>query len=175
MTAQHDDNLREWAIANLEELRTCLRQDQSIYAQYGALAFETIENTIDQLRERVLKNETYVNPAYARQGDLAAGLIVLGMEYPQDYTQLLANVVEASELRTFRGACWLYSVLNSLSDDHDYVLVKDEEGIHRVCHEFKLPEGSDRSLTCSRDLAHLVATLLEQRGFELSETGPGRG
>jgi hypothetical protein len=169
MTYVIDSVLRECAEGYIEDLRACLRQDTAIYQEHGASAFAKIDDAISVLHCQLLKSSSFANAKYNRQGDLAAGLLILGMEYPQDYAQLMASVVRDEPVRSFKGVCWLSSVLGALADDHDYVLIRDELGNHRLVHESS--RNSSEAfvpLTCARDFAEIVISILSQK--ELSVT-----
>lgn len=168
--------LGELAELYLDDLRLSLQRDISVYEEYGAKAFETIDGYIDVLRKRVRNDERYPNHRYDGQGDLAASLICLAMEYPTKYTELMQHVVGGASVRLLNGVSRLETVLNLLSDDHQYVLIKDAAGQHRLYDESSLPkEIGFVPLTCSKDLSQVVLNLLsaEGLGFEASE-GPKR-
>lgn len=162
--------LRDWAELYLDDLRLSLQRDPVVYDEYGAKAFETIDDYIDVLRTRVRNTQSCPNHAYDRQGDLAASMIVLAMEYPECYTALMQHVVGSSSVRLLDGVSRLDIVLNGLSDDHGYVLIKDAAGLHRLYLESNLPkEYGFVPLTGSRDLCEVTCALLAERGFEADQ------
>jgi hypothetical protein len=160
--------LRDWAEMYLDELRVLLQQDPSVYVTHGGLAVQYIGDYLDTLRRRVRDTASYPNSSYDRQGELAAALICLGMQYPQQYSSLMQNVVGGGSIREFNGLSRLESVLNLLSDDHSYVLVRDASGESRLYLEGNLPkEYGFIPLTGTRELCETTCEILAKAGFDL--------
>jgi len=155
-------DLREWAEVYLDELSIALLEDPALYVRYGGEAAQTVTQLVESLRMRVQHSNRAPNPAYDRQGDVAASLLILAMGYPEHYSSLMQHVVGGGSVRTIDGALRLSSVLSALSDDHDYVLLKENAGA-RLYHETQQPA---HSLTCSQDLAAVTCQLLQAAGFE---------
>lgn len=161
-----NSSVREWAYVCLEGIRSSLRRDESVYRKYGHRAYLEIDTILAVLKSRVDKVEQPANPEYSHQADLAAGLIVLGCEYPDTYTSLMCSVVGSGSIQTFDGALRLQTVLSDLSDDHEYILIQDESGSPRLHHDYSKPASTGFvPLTCSRDLYRVVESMLEAKGF----------
>jgi hypothetical protein len=163
MTSMH-----QWAELHLDELAVKLLEDPNVYDRFGAKAAECISEYIERLRARVHNNTVYPNPHYHRQGDLASSLIILAIEYPERYTALMQHVVGDVPVRLIEGLSRLDSVLNCLSDDHEYSLVRNAQGEYRLYYQHELPqEYGFVSLTCSREFSAVTFEILAQAGFSL--------
>ena len=154
---------RQLAELYLDELRVKLVEDPSAYKLQHGRAVQVIDAHLKALRQRVRDDGSSPNPRYSRQGELAAALICLGMEYPDQYTALMEPVVGLQSIRSLEGVSRLDCVLSGLSDDHDYILVQQSEGGHRLYHEFNRPQAIGFvPLTCAADLCDVAGSLLTQ-------------
>lgn len=166
--------LSEWAEAYLDELVILLMQDPAAHSRYGAEVSRVIQDVVSALRSRVQNDTSYPNARYNRQGELAASLVVLGMEYPQVYASLMQHVATAS-MRDLLGVLRLASVLNALSDDHDYILISSEPGEQQLFHESALPKNhAFVPLTSPSELCAVTVALLERAGFGIASSSTPR-
>jgi len=153
--------MREFALLHLEDLRIQLMQDPSVYARYRGQAAAVIDDSINGLMRRVRDERRYANHRYDRQGELAASLICLAMEYPEAYAVLMEHAAGSEPIRTLGGVLGLQAVLGGLSDDHDYLLIRDSDGVDRLYDESNKPPGTGFvPLTCARDLCEVSCSLL---------------
>jgi hypothetical protein len=157
--------MRQSAYIHLDELRIKLMEDPTVYAKHRGKAAAVIDDYVNGLIERVRNEKRYTNTRYDGQGELAASLICLAMDYPQTYAALMEHAAGTDGIRLLNGISGLERVLGGLSDDHDYILIQDSDGLYQLYHESnKPPRIGFVPLTCARDLAELTCSLLTQAG-----------